>query len=334
MRANEGNGRVRTWRKLVVFSGAAALALSVIGGGAATAANSRIFSVAVGNPTAVSQGGATKFDVTVQSGDNQTIANVVLRIPTTGQTWPTGLTISAVFGLNAAMCEPTDGVSLVCDFGNIAAFGSRRISVLANVAASVPAGNSITFTASAETNNENGSNVQIMTGTSTPLVVLPFDANAVTTFNLGGKVSTSALGQAGAGNLQTTLNLLQNNGGNGNAILISEGTSSTQPTICVSLKLTCQPDFTEVTVNGGDAVSPYLETILTANVPKTYNIKKAFVIHLKSDGSLDTRFPLYNSSTTSCLANPGLVPCADFSLSKTNVLTVVVHSTGNGKFNY
>jgi hypothetical protein len=300
--------------------------------GTVEAANSRIYSVTVSNPTDVSQGGVTKFDVLVQSGDNQTIANVVLRLPS-GQALPAGVTISGVFGLNAAMCSPSDGTSLTCNFGNIAAFGSRSISVLATVATSVPAGNSITFSATAETNNENGSNVQVNTGTSGPLHVIAFSANSVTTFNLGGQASTSALGQTGAGNLQTSLNLLQNNGGSGNAVVISEGTTTTQPAVCVSLKLTCQPDFADLTVNTGSLVSPYLETTLTANVPKTYNIKKAFVIHT-TGGSLDAGFPLYNVASTSCLANPSLVPCADFSLSKTNVLVITVHTATNGRMSY
>ncbi len=325
--------RVPAWRNLAAFIVASALALSAFGG-IAQAANSRIFSVIVGTPTAVSQGGATKFDVTVQSGDNQTIANVVLSLPAPGLAWPGGVTITAVFGANASMCSPSDGTSLRCDFGNIAAFGTRTIAILANVATSVPQGDSIVFSASAATNNENGSNLQVETGSSSPLHVIAFSANSVTTFTLGGLVSTSALGISDAGNLQTTLNLIQNNGANGNAIVIAEGTSSTQPTYCVNLKLTCQPDFTNVDVNAGSPVSPYLETILTANVPKTYNIKKAFVIHVLANGSVEAGFPLYNVSATSCAAHPAIVPCADFSLSQTNVLTIMVHTASNGKFNY
>ena len=321
------------------------LALSAIGSGSALATDSRSFTVTVSNPTPASAGGVTKFDVTVQSTDNQTIANVKLSIPASGGTWPAGLTITGVFGQNASLCPPLNGApllgtSLSCDLGNIAAFGNRKISVLASIAATVPASDSvptppaITFSASAETNNENGTNKQVETGTSGALQVLAFSPNAITTFTLTGSVSTLGLGQTNAGNLQTTLNLLQDNGGNGNSINIIEGTSSTQPAVCVSLKLTCQLDFTVVTVNGGSTVNPYLETTLTANVPKTYSVKKAFVIHLKTDGSLDAGFPLYNVETTSCVAHPSLVPCADFSLSKTSVLTVVVHTTGNGSFRY
>lgn len=331
MRVSDGYRRVRARRTPIVIV-ASLLALSMLGG-TAIAANSRIYSVGVSAPTAASQGGATRFDITLQSGDNQTIANVHLSVPAIGQTWPAGITIATVFGPNASMCS-SSGTSVSCDFGNLSAFGIRKISVLANVASSVATGNSITFSASAETNNENGSNLQVETGTSAALQVLAFDANALTTANLGGQAGTSALGTSGAGNLQTALNLLQDNGGNGNVIAIVEGTSSTQPSVCVTLKLVCQPDFAELTVNAGAAISPYLETVITANVPKTYNIKKAFVIHVLTSGSVAAGFPLYNASSTSCVAHPTLVPCADFSLSKTNVLTITIHTATNGKFQF
>ena len=92
--------------------------------------------------------------------------------------------------------------------------------------------------------------------------------------------------------------------------------NATQPTVCVTLKLTCQPDFADLSVNGGNAVHPYLETVLTAQVPKSYSIKKAFIIHVLANDQPDAGFPLFNSPTTSCIAHPGLVPCADFTLSK------------------
>jgi hypothetical protein len=335
MRASQRNGRPRPWRKLAAGAATGMLALSLIGGGTASAADSRDYSVTVSTPTAVSQGAATKFDITVQSWDNQTIANVHLSVPDINSTipWPTGITIATVFGPNASMCSWT-ATSVSCDFGNLSAFGVRKISVLASVASTVPTGSSITFSASAETNNENGANIQVESGTSAPLQVLAFNPNSVTTANLGGSAGTSALGTSGAGNLQTALSLLQDNGGNGNVIVITEGTSTTQPAVCVSLKLTCQPDFADVTVNAGAAISPYLETVITANVPKTYNIKKAFVIHLETEGSLTPGFPLYNVSSTSCIAHPALVPCADFSLSKTNVLTITIHTATNGKFQF
>jgi hypothetical protein len=332
MRATHASHRLATWRKATGIVAASMLAMTILGG-TVQAADSRDFTVSVSTPTPASQGGATKFDVIVESTDNQTIANVHLSIPAIGSTWPAGITIDTVFGEDASLCSPSNGTSLSCDFGNIAALGTRKISILATVATTVPVGNSITFSASAETNNENGSNRQVETGTSGTLNVTAFNANSLTTANLQGLVSTSTLGSFGAGNLQTSLNLLQNNGGKGNVIAIVEGTSSTQPSYCVTLKLTCQPDFTDVTVNAGAAVSPYLETILTAQVPKTYNVKKAFVIHV--DGStVKPGFPLYNSPDTSCVENPDLVPCADFTVTKDGILTITVHTATNGRMAY
>lgn len=330
MRATQELRRMRARSKAIVVFTATAMALSVFGG-AVQAANSRDFTVTLSDPTPVSAGGATRFDVLVDSDDNQTIANVHLSVPAVGQTWPDGAVITTVFGANASMCAPSNGTSLSCDFGNIAGFGTRAISIVASVGATLPAGD-ITFSASAETNNENGSNLQVVSGTAVA-EVQAFSDNALATFNLGGAASTSPLGSGGAGNLQTTVNLLQNNGGNGNVVQVSEGTNGVQPAYCVALKLTCQPDFTVVSVNGGDAVSPYLETILTAQVPKPYNVKKAFVIHVLDDGSVAHGFPLFNDDATSC-ADPMIVPCADFSLTKQGILTVVVHTETNGKFNY
>lgn len=303
-------------------------------GGTASAADSRDFTVTVGTPTPVSAGGVTKFDVLVDSDDNQTIANVSLTIPAVGTSLPAGVTISGVFGQHANLCSAPTAAGLTCDFGNIAAFGARRVSVLASVDASVLGGTVLTFSASVETNNENGANRQVETGTNS-VTAIAFSANGVTTFNLGGLVTTSALGSSGAGNLQTKLNLPDSNNGLGNAIVISESTSSTQPAYCVALKLTCQPDSVDVFVNAGDPVVPHLETILVAKVPANYNVRKAFVIHVRNDGSIDDDFPLFNSTSTSCAAHPGLVPCADFSLNKTtNVLMVTVHTEGNGKFSF
>ena len=331
MRATTVTSSTPATRAAVVLA-AGMLAMSMLAG-PVSAADSRDFSVTVSTPTPASQGAATKFDILVDSDDNQTIANVHLSVPAIGQTWPSNLTITAVFGPNASMCAPTNGTSLSCDLGNIASLGTRNISIIATVASGTPVGSTITVSASAETNNENGSNQQVEPDTSDPLQVLAFNANSVTTANISGQAGTSTLGSPGAGNLHTRVNLLQNNGGAGNAIAIVEGTTATQPTYCVSLKLTCQLDFADVTVNAGAAVTPYLETTLVATVPNKYNLRKAFVIHVLANGSVETGFPLFNSAATSCIAHPNLVPCADFSQSG-SVVTITVHTFGNGKFNY
>jgi hypothetical protein len=336
MRAIQHSHRRKFAAGLVMTS---VIALSILGGGSALGADSRHFSVTVSNPSTASRGGSTVFTVRVDSLDNQTIANVHLSIPAVGSSWPnTGLTVASVFGEDGGLCDIPTTTSVSCDLGNIAAFDHRQITVLVNVASTVPVttptSTPITFSASAETNNENGSNLQVERGTSGPLTVVAANANGLNSANETGQLGTSALGTTGAGNLQTTLNLLQDNGGNGNVVIIAEGTTTTQPAVCVSLKLTCQPDFVDLTVNQGAPVAPYLETILTAKVPSSYNIKKAFVIHVLTNGNVDTGFPLFNSPTTSCAAHPNLVPCADFSQTKAGIVTITVHSTGNGGMKY
>ena len=109
----------------------------------------------------------------------------------------------------------------------------------------------------------------------------------------GDWLSTTEL--ATGNNLKTTLRLLQDNGGKGNVVRSEGNNGKTQPTYCVKLKLTCQPDFMDLTVNAGNTVTPYLETILTAKVPSSYSLKKAFVIHVLADGiTVEQGFPLFN----------------------------------------
>jgi hypothetical protein len=338
MRANVGNGRARTWRKLGTIVAAAVLALSVFGG-TAQGADSRKFSVAFSPPTPASQGGATRFDVTVTSTDNQTIANVVLSLPGVtkngaANVWPTGVTVSAVFGIPSGVTCTSTATSVRCDLGNYEAFATKTISILAAVSKTVATGNSIVFTASAETNNENGTNNQIVAGTSTPLSVIVFNANSFTTANLIGEVETSGFDVKGSGNLQTKVNLLEDNSGHANTIAIAEGTNKKQPTYCTDLGLVCQSDFVELTVNSGSTVTPYLETVLVGKVPGSYSLATAFVIHLLPDGTVDQGFPIKaNNPAATCSGNPGLVPCADFSLAN-NIVTITVHTATNGKYNY
>jgi hypothetical protein len=323
MRATGGIEHGRGRRGFAAVLAAIGLTLSVLGG-TAQAGETRAFGVTVGPPTPVSAGGVTKFDVNVVSTDNQTIANVVLTVPA-----PAFTAITGVFGADAGMCPlitlpiPT----LRCDFGNISALGHRSISVLAKV--DKTATGSIKFSATAETNNENGTNIQVKSGDST-VSVSAFSDNALLTFDLGGSESTSPLGTGNAGTLQTTLHLLRDNGGAGNAIGITESQNLIQPAYCVTLKLTCQPDVAEVHVNGGP-VTPYLETVLIAKVPKTYNIKKAFVLHIRDDNAIES---IFNTTASSCTTQPMPLPCADFSITKDYVLTITVHTSGNGKFQF
>jgi hypothetical protein len=343
---------LRRARRLVTATVVASLVALTMLGGAANAADSRAFTVTVGNPSKVSQGASTAFQVVVNSQDNQTIANVKLTIPgipvldpdhPNPAPWPSALTITAVFGTDAGNCTiASDRHSVSCLVGNIPALGQKTVTVLAAVPSTVPISSpapptpppAIKFSASAETNNENGSNRQVETSPdSAALEVVASNGNQVFTANQSGLASTAPI--ATGNNLQTTLNLLQDNGGKGNVIVIAEGSNGkTQPTYCVTLKLTCQPDFTDVTVNTGNTVTPYLETILTAKVPNSYSLKKAFIIHVLADGTtVEPGFPLFDSQTTSCVGHPERIPCADFALAD-GIVKITVHTDKNGKFQY
>ena len=53
-----------------------------------------------------------------------------------------------------------------------------------------------------------------------------------------------------------------------------------------------------------------------------------------ADGTtIDTGFPLFNSTTTACAGHPERIPCADFSLAN-GIVQITVHTDKNGKFQY
>ncbi len=203
--------RAQTFRKLVVLSTAVSLALSILGTGAAIAADSRILYVGTGplpagngvlTPSTVTQGGTTRIDITVLSGDNQSIAHTNLFFPKVGTTLAPGLTVSYVFGPNASSCSPTGAVttgatSVQCDFGSLAAGGSRTVSILVDVAAGFSATGEL-FTANVETNNENGSNSQVFAATSGAFAVDPSTNDDLGTYAKPGHATRRPFGTTGA----------------------------------------------------------------------------------------------------------------------------------------
>jgi hypothetical protein len=132
MRANEGNRRVRTWRKLALISSVGLLALSVIGGGTTNAATPT-WTVGHGtsylaNPaptsgassTAVSAGARVGFFEWLHNGDTSNISQLFLNASTS----PT----ATVFGAQWTIKDVTDLITvrsgtcptatpLVCSFG-------------------------------------------------------------------------------------------------------------------------------------------------------------------------------------------------------------------------
>jgi hypothetical protein len=323
--------RAQIIRKLVVLSTTVSLALAVLGTGAAIAADSRILYVGsavqpdgtghgILTPSTVTQGGTTRIDITVLSGDNQSIAHTNLFFPKVGTTLAAGLTVSYVFGPDAASCSPTGEViggatSVQCDFGSLAAGGSRTISILVDVATGF-SGTGALFTANVETNNENGSNSQVFEATSGAFAVAPATTNTLGTYAKPGRATPQTFGTTGApgnANKLTTAVTFQTNTASGNLVQIAEALGTTFGYVCPA-GLTCQPDATTVDIddgNGDFSASPYLTWTLTAQVPKTFTLSKAFVAHYPTGSTTSDWQLFWSSKSDKCGANPGATVAAN-----------------------
>jgi hypothetical protein len=243
-------------------------------------------------PTPVTAGGVTKIEVAIASNDNQTIANALLYFPGisatgTRDSLPDGAMITGVFGPDSAGCMPvptptTPASSVACDLGNIAAYGKRDVSFIVSVPTADSSGT--LFTASVETNNENGSNNQIFSADSGGFTIGAFNPDSVSTFIPPGQLkSTNTSSVSSTNHLQTTIEF-QASSQDGDAIEIGEASTADGKYPCPA-HLTCQPDYTTVSIDNGSgsfSQPPYIKWVLNALVPSSYNPNKAFAAHYKT----------------------------------------------------
>jgi hypothetical protein len=354
--------RAALLRKLVVLSTTASIALAVLGTGAAMAADTRILYIGSGplpaghgvlTPTAVTQGDTTKIDISVLNGDNQNIAHTVLFFPKVGTTLPAGLTVSYVFGPDAAFCSPTGAASAAsvrCDFGNLNAGASRTISILVDVAGTFAAPAGALFTANAETNNENGSNSQVFEASSGAFAVDPATNDDRGTYLKPGQSIPQTIGTSGAQGLANKLStaVTFKPAANGNLVQIAEESGIAVEYQCPA-GLVCQPDATTVDIDDGTGdfgTSPYLTWQLTAQVPKTFSLSKAFVAHYPTGSTTSDWQLFWSSKTDKCGSNPGATVAAkgqclvSATLSKPDkttglaTLVIVVLTDHNGGMRY
>lgn len=128
MRAIEGNGRVRTWRKLAGLVTGSALALSVIGAGSVSAATPTVdwgtftpeTQTTGAQPALVSSGRVASFTVSLRNHDTSTISQLYLKAVTQDAT-PVELTgLYAVSSSRNTCAQPsTNQTTLSCSFRNI-----------------------------------------------------------------------------------------------------------------------------------------------------------------------------------------------------------------------
>jgi hypothetical protein len=239
--------------------------------------------------TPVTQGGTTMFTVEVKSNDNQTIAHTNLTVTVASS--PAGLSIADFYdpdpnGTDASFCG-VNGNTISCDYGNLAGFAERTIAVVVNVSADFPTNATGLFSAVATTNNENGSNLQSFPADSGGFAVQAASANGLQTFVPPGQLkqlNTAGLNTAGAGKLSTAIKFAAS--AQGDAVAINEGTDPVGKYACPS-GLTCQPDYSEVAFTHSGFGAPYLTWTLTALVPSTYTLSKAFIVHYTSATASD-----------------------------------------------
>jgi hypothetical protein len=217
-----------------------------------------------------------------------------------------------VFGPDAGFCSPTgatSAISVQCDFGSLAAFSSRTISILVDVAAGF-SGTGALFTANVETNNENGSNSLVFEATSGGFTVDPSTNNDLGTYAKPGHTTAQTFATTGApglANKLTTAVTFKTNTASGNLVQIAEASGTFFGYVCPS-GLTCQPDATTVDIddgNGDFSASPYLTWTLTAQVPKTFTLSKAFVAHYPTGSTTSDWQLFWSSKSDKCGANPG-----------------------------
>jgi hypothetical protein len=352
MRAIQATHRRKLAAGLVMTS---VIALSILGGGLATAANSRILYLGsnlvgsdnkiidevinatglpghdlipdnAGNaadkgilvPTPVSAGYTTVIPIQVLNGDNQTIAHVNLTFPTPGTATAldSSLTITGHAGPNGTNCVDNKSgdriVSVTCNFDNLAAGALRTVYVFVSTTTASPAVATPLFSVQVTTNNENGSNLQLFKADSRGFTVQAQGNDGLDAFAPNGQTvpPLQTRGPSGSNKLQTRVDFAQT--ANGNLVTIAETDSgSTSFKYICPAGLECQPFETTISVqdgltgNAATFGNPFLKVTLTALVPKTFNLNKAFVAHYDTANNNVNDWTLFwATKSTKCGSDP------------------------------
>jgi hypothetical protein len=264
-------------------------------------------------PTIVSAGYTTVIPIQIKNGDNQTIAHVFGTFPTPGFTLDPSFTITGHSGPNGASCtdvknaQNTAIVSVTCNFENLAAGSLRTVYVFVSTTTASPSAATPNFSVQVTTNNENGSNLQLFKADSGGFKVSPQGTDGLDAFApFGQAVPTLATkGPAGNNKLQTRVDFSQTAGGNLVTIAETDNGGTQFKYICPA-GLSCQPFEATITVQDGltgnaalFGASPFLQVTLTALVPKTYNLNKAFVAHYDANSVNDWTL-FWATKTTKC----------------------------------
>jgi hypothetical protein len=289
--------RARTRLGAIVATALITLALMP---GLASAADTRLLSLTMSTPTRVSVPAsgkgpyATMFKVDATNTGGQNLAHTVLTI-NANATNNSKLALATIYdpdgGSDAGFCAISGDV-ITCDYSSLGAGASRTVAVVVAVSSNYVAGTGPLFTASATTNNENGSNTQTFPKDSGTFAVEAEGTNTLSTFVLDGVVGENLATSDVAASNKLNTNITFNNGTK-QLVQINEGTSTAAVYPCPA-GLTCQADYSEVlTDTGSFTTSPFFTWKLTAIVAKTYSLSQGFIAHFDESDKTTTDWILY-----------------------------------------
>lgn len=366
MRATEADLSVRTLRKLVGITLASLLALTVIGPAGVSAADTRLLYVGDPtqvnappspyqvHPTPVSDGQVTYFDALIKNLGKQTLTSATIGMGTLvaddnglpGPGLPDGWTIKDVTSLSGTVPSCTfdgatanawDGFS--CNFGNLAK-GSAGGTIRVFLTAGPDLLDSTDIVVSGKVAEAVGGNVGSNKNT--------FYAYGNGTFfvfgdgKIAGLFSKKKVTPVVHGPAQTTIDLTALEGD----YVVSIDEVSPGPACPVAIPA-CSNDTpaSTVSVNQGNAVSPYFVWTVNFAVPSTFKLTRSTGFIHFFDGYDPTTNPnayevLYNTTQTSCEKTKAKIPCADFTLltdpttGLPSFLQVIFKTTVNGAGKY
>ena len=235
--------------------------------------------------TPVSAGGQTVSTVYVKNTDNQTLTHVSITYTRT----QTNATISSVYGPNASSCLPAgateipaDATTVVCDFGNIAARGTRQFTLVIDATGTQPStttfGGEVVFN---ESTNPNGGNPQISTVAGT-LPITATTCDTLSTFLLPG-IGKNILPDSGdcSADAQRSALFVPGNA-NGQKVSIDDSVAVTAGTCGAYI---CFGNVITASVNEGATVTPYLTWLITYSAATLGNTNPKLV-GFQHDGTI------------------------------------------------
>jgi hypothetical protein len=268
--------------------------------------------------TQVTAGGLSASSVYVRNIDNQTLTHVVITIAKAQG----GVTISQLIGGDSAKCPlSADGLTYVCDFGNMKASATKSFTALLQTTASgIQRINArVTFN---ESNNPNGGNPQIEDVIG-DLDVIDGACELGATYLLAGVTTEVNEGClfAGSHNQSTKISLAASAN---SPVFVKE----TSLGLCPTGVTTCfgQESVADVAVDGNYVVTWTIQW----TVPSNFNVNQFVIYHFADGATVGTEPDLTLTYKKNLCKLPTSSKCIVSAIVEGTTLTAIVKTDGNG----